>query len=189
MEAFLEEKEVLSVKEQFFVQEGQPWWGVLVSYRDEPPNKRKYGVGYPANQRKNERGREGTTNERKDWRGTLQTEEERGWFDLLRRWRSDRAHLEGAPPYTILTDRQVVELLQKKPETLESLGEIEGIGEARLKRFGKELLEVLSFRKDGRLSEAWEAWAKAKNAAVGAHHDEEVGGVGSGAKPEARETK
>lgn len=71
------------------------------------------------------------------------TAEQQVLFDLLRQWRRQRAYAEGAPPYVILTNRQLVELVQQRPRTKAALGQLAGFGEKKLARHGADLLALL----------------------------------------------
>ncbi len=62
----------------------------------------------------------------------------------LRRWRTERARAQGVPPYVIITDATLQELIRERPRTDEELLAITGIGETRLRRYGQELLAVLA---------------------------------------------
>ncbi len=72
------------------------------------------------------------------------SEPERELFDRLRAWRNGRAQTEGVPPYVLLTNRQLAELARRRPTTLTGLREVDGIGEAKSSRFGKDVLAVLA---------------------------------------------
>lgn len=64
-----------------------------------------------------------------DLRNELDSEQ-RALFDQVRRWRSQKAHDEGAPPYVILTNRQLVELVRQRPETKAGLLRIDDLGDS-----------------------------------------------------------
>ena len=64
-------------------------------------------------------------------------------FELLRRVRKALADREKVPPYVILPDRSLLEIATYYPMSLESLAVIHGIGEAKLKRYGKTLIEAV----------------------------------------------
>lgn len=72
------------------------------------------------------------------------SEPERELFDRRRAWRNGRAQAEGVPPYVLLTNRQVAAVAHRRPETLAALRKVEGIGEAKSNRFGRELLAVVA---------------------------------------------
>jgi ATP-dependent DNA helicase RecQ len=64
-------------------------------------------------------------------------------FNTLRNWRSERAKQEGIPPYVICNNRHLAEIVKARPQTLAALGQIEGVGEAKIKKYGKELLAFI----------------------------------------------
>jgi ATP-dependent DNA helicase RecQ len=64
-------------------------------------------------------------------------------FEALRSWRRDAAQTQGVPPYVILHDATLAAIVSAKPSDLVGLGKVPGIGEAKLKRYGAELLAVL----------------------------------------------
>ncbi len=67
-------------------------------------------------------------------------ENERALFNTLREWRSKQAHDEGLPPYLLLTNKQFVTIVRKRPESLNALGHIDGIGPGKLERYGAAIL-------------------------------------------------
>ncbi len=71
------------------------------------------------------------------------TPEQQVLFDLVRRWRRQKAHQEGVPPYVMLTNRQLVELVLQRPASRTAMGKIAGFGDKKLARHGEELLTLL----------------------------------------------
>lgn len=71
------------------------------------------------------------------------TEEQRVLFDRVRSWRSRTAHKEGAPPYVILTNRQLVELVRQRPDSKAGIGRIHGLGDKKLGKYGETILTLL----------------------------------------------
>lgn len=63
-------------------------------------------------------------------------------FDELRAWRLERA--EGKPAFTVAADSVLRSLLRGRPESLEALLEIKGIGPAFCAKHGESLLGVLA---------------------------------------------
>jgi len=53
------------------------------------------------------------------------------------------AQAEGVPLYAVFTNEQLAAIVQQRVESLAALGEIEGIGPARLERYGAGVLERL----------------------------------------------
>jgi ATP-dependent DNA helicase RecQ len=62
-------------------------------------------------------------------------------FDELRAWRLERA--EGKPAFTVAADSVLRSLLRERPQTLDALLEIKGIGPAFCAKHGESLLAVL----------------------------------------------
>ena len=58
-----------------------------------------------------------------------------------------RARLAGEaklPPYVICHDRTLVELAEKRPQSLDALGDITGLGSSKIKRYGQAMLDALA---------------------------------------------
>jgi ATP-dependent DNA helicase RecQ len=64
-------------------------------------------------------------------------------FDVLRAWRRKLAEAQEVPPYVILHDATLHELVRLRPQTMEELGQISGIGARKQERYGEDLLELL----------------------------------------------
>ena len=64
-------------------------------------------------------------------------------FEALKVWRRDTAHTTNVPPYVIFHDATLAEMVRSKPADLAGLGRVSGIGEAKLKKYGPEVLAVL----------------------------------------------
>jgi ATP-dependent DNA helicase RecQ len=62
----------------------------------------------------------------------------------LKTWRREQARDQGVPPYVVFHDRTLVELAAMRPGSLSELGSVNGIGSAKLERYGAALLEVLA---------------------------------------------
>ena len=66
-------------------------------------------------------------------------------FSRLREWRKATAEKEGIPVYTVLTNEQLAQMVRKKVSSKAGLKEIEGIGEARVEKYGEAVLRELVF--------------------------------------------
>ena len=64
-------------------------------------------------------------------------------FDRLRAWRTRQARLQNKPPYVILHDSALIEIAVLKPVTAQALATVSGIGDAKLARYGRELLALV----------------------------------------------
>lgn len=64
-------------------------------------------------------------------------------FVRLRLWRTERAREESVPPYVIAHNRLLHGITQSRPQTLEALGEVAGMGPTKIERYGEALLEIV----------------------------------------------
>lgn len=64
-------------------------------------------------------------------------------FAKLRALRKTLAEKEGVPAYALFTNEQLAEMVQRQARTLTALREIDGVGEARVKKYGEEFLAIL----------------------------------------------
>lgn len=67
-----------------------------------------------------------------------------GLFEHLRQHRKQLASQLGVPPYIIFPDTVLIDLANIRPKTLGEFGNIKGIGEAKLKKYGLSFLEAIS---------------------------------------------
>ncbi|MBU2643526.1 HRDC domain-containing protein, partial [bacterium] len=61
----------------------------------------------------------------------------------LRELRREIAREQNKAPYLIFHDRTLLEMADKRPQTLEGLRGISGVGEMKLNRYGERFLSVL----------------------------------------------
>ena len=77
-------------------------------------------------------------------------------FQALREWRRGVAREHGVPAYTVLHDTSLREIASRRPQSIESLAEVSGIGATKLVRYGQAIIEVVgagSPAGSGRLAE------------------------------------
>ncbi|WP_099974759.1 DNA helicase RecQ [Lactobacillus terrae] len=67
-----------------------------------------------------------------------------GLFQELRRIRLTIAHAQDIPPFVIFSDNTLKEMAQKQPVSSSQFLEISGVGDAKLDRYGKRFMEVIS---------------------------------------------
>ena len=65
-------------------------------------------------------------------------------FAKLRDWRKQRAEKDGCPPFAVLSNEQLADIARGNIATLAELGSINGIGTARLEKYGTEILAALA---------------------------------------------
>ena len=73
----------------------------------------------------------------------LRTEREERLWQALRKWRQERARTEEIPAYMVCGDKTLRDIVEKMPRGLDGLRSIYGLGEAKIDKFGDEILEVL----------------------------------------------
>ena len=129
---FLATREVLAVREHFFQCNHVPYMAVMVTYAVEPPTA-------VSASRVNSQGRRVT-----DWRAQV-AEADLPLFDALRDWRAERSRRDGVAPYMVCTNSQLVEMVKTRPQSLTKLGTIDGIGKAKLEKYGQEILALLAW--------------------------------------------
>lgn len=66
-----------------------------------------------------------------------------GW-EALRACRKELADKQGVPPYVIFHDTTLFDMLERKPQTLEELASVSGVGAAKLEKYGEIFLATLS---------------------------------------------
>ncbi len=65
-------------------------------------------------------------------------------FERLRAWRAGAAKEQGVPAYVIFHDATLRQIAGQPPLSLNDLGAISGIGEAKLARYGQQILDLLA---------------------------------------------
>lgn len=64
-------------------------------------------------------------------------------FESLRRWRAEAAKEQGVPAYVIFHDATLRQIAVDRPSDLAALGAVNGVGEAKLARYGEQILQTL----------------------------------------------
>jgi ATP-dependent DNA helicase RecQ len=70
--------------------------------------------------------------------------EDEGLLSALKARRRALADAAGVPAYVIFPDRTLIEMATRRPQTLDALAGITGVGAVKLDRFGATFLEVLT---------------------------------------------
>lgn len=65
-------------------------------------------------------------------------------WDALKRWRRELAQRHNIPPYAILNDASLRELVERRPRDAQQLLQISGIGTVKLERYGTEVLAIIA---------------------------------------------
>jgi ATP-dependent DNA helicase RecQ len=64
-------------------------------------------------------------------------------FQALREWRRGIAKEHGVPAYTVLHDSSLSEIAQRLPETVATLGGVNGVGATKLARYGADIIGIV----------------------------------------------
>ncbi len=129
---FLRSHRVLTIQREFVADGGNSFWALAVEYLD--------GVGTSG---KNEAsGGSGSRKARVDYKEIL-SPEDFAVFAKLRDWRKERSEKESVPVYAVFTNEQLAKVAVGKPDNEKQLREVEGIGEAKSKKYGDGVLEAL----------------------------------------------
>ena len=128
---FLADKDVISIKDHFFLKDNIPFITLVVNYRPVPLPATA-AADRPAEAQRDQ-----------SWKELL-TEEDWPLFKTLRAWRGERAKQDGIPPYVICNNRQLAEIIKARPRTMAELGQLDGIGEAKLKNYGNDILALIA---------------------------------------------
>ncbi len=65
-------------------------------------------------------------------------------FSKLRDWRKTAAAREDIPIYAVMTNEQLAKIAEKRIVTKTGLKEVEGIGEARVKKYGEAVIKIMT---------------------------------------------
>jgi superfamily II DNA helicase RecQ len=133
---FLRTVRVLTVRPELVHHGGESFWAVVVEYQDNPPSRT---------------GREGVAGDRKkpDYREILPAEDF-AVFACLREWRKEMAHQEAVPVYAIFTNDHLAKIAGKRITSRSGLAEIDGIGEARISKYGDAVCRLVAELGEGR---------------------------------------
>ena len=63
-----------------------------------------------------------------------------GLFNLLRDWRSQRCKKDGVPPYVVFTNRELAEVVKRRPQSIAELTQIDGVGKAKAQKYAEDIL-------------------------------------------------
>ncbi len=88
-------------------------------------------------------GKHGGVRTKTDYKETL-SEPDFAVFAKLRDARKVISQSEAVPVYTIFTNEQLAQMVTSKATTRAALAKIDGLGDARLEKYGRRMLEILS---------------------------------------------
>ncbi len=135
LNAFLAAQRVVRCERHFVADGGQSFWSFCVEWLE--------GGGAPAAV-----GNKSGRGERVDYREVL-CEADFAVFARLRNLRKALAEAAGVPPFAILTNEQLAAVVTRKVNSMEELSAIEGVGPARVEKYGAAILKELQATASG----------------------------------------
>lgn len=124
---FCAQHRVVTVDRQFVALGAESYWALCLTYVE--------GAGPLANPA-------GARRERIDYKAVLD-EQDFARYATLRNLRKALAEEDGVPAYALFTNEQLAEMVTRRASSLAALGEIEGVGKARLEKYGQRFLDAL----------------------------------------------
>lgn len=127
---FLKSHSVLAVEKQWVTAGDASFWAFCVQYQETGAAgaTRPGGPGGGA---------------KVDYKEVL-TDEQFRLFVKLREVRKQLAEREGMPVFAVFTNEQLAEMVKKPVRTAEELRGIPGVGEARVEKYGREILALIN---------------------------------------------
>lgn len=127
LNAFLKSVRLITIQRELVCQENRFYWAVAVEYAE--------GDGKTAM-------KSGAAKKKIDYKEVL-SPENFAIFARLRDWRKETAAREAAQLYNVFMNDQLAAMVEKRITTKKGLMEIEGVGEARVEKYGDAVLAIL----------------------------------------------
>jgi len=139
LNTFLRSVKTVQVKKECIILTSHAYWSIMVEYLEA-------GKG----NRSDSRTGEVTSGKSKiDYKEIL-SPDDFALFAILREWRKETAAQEAVPVYTIFTNEQLAKIVEKKITSIGSLQEIEGVGDARIKKYGNVITALVAQGQPGK---------------------------------------
>jgi superfamily II DNA helicase RecQ len=126
---FLSDKVIIKWESQFFERKNCQFWTVIVEY--VPTTVSGGVVSQKTAAKKEENYKE------------ILTETDWPLFKRLKEWREETSKAEGVPPYIVFTNLQLAKIAVTRPESLNSLQQIEGVGNVKREKYGKAIINIV----------------------------------------------
>ena len=120
---------IAAVRKEFVVAEGAAYWAFCVEYID--------GAAAPTG------SRAAAKTAKIDYREVL-PEAEFQRYAKLREVRKELAARDAVPAYSVFTNEQLATMVQTGVDSLAALGKINGVGEARVDKYGAAIVAALT---------------------------------------------
>jgi len=124
---FLKSHKVIKMRKEFLNNSENACWCLLVEYVLDEKENSKQSKGF-----KNII----------DYKEVL-SPDDFSVYAKIREWRKETADKNGVQLYTILNNEQMARIAQEKITKLDKLKEMSGIGEQRIKKYGKDIIDLM----------------------------------------------
>ena len=131
LDAFCTQHRLVAIDKHFVTRSDVCYWSVCVTYLEKSTSPT---ISKP-NQTINKRGQV-------DYREVL-NDQDFAVYAKLRNLRKLISDAESTPVYAIVSNDQMAAMVTNRVNSLTALGAINGIGDAKLEKYGKRFLEVL----------------------------------------------
>ena len=74
----------------------------------------------------------------------LVLEEDEPLYSFLRQKRKEIAQSLDVPSYIVFSDKTLIEMVNRKPRSLDEMRSISGVGQKKLSKFGNQFLEIIN---------------------------------------------
>ncbi len=75
---------------------------------------------------------------------SLQTESDKDLFAHLKALRLNIAKEQNVPPYVVFHDKTLIDMVLRKPRSLQDMGRVPGVGQSKLEKYGHPFLNALT---------------------------------------------
>lgn len=138
LNTWLRTQRALQVERHLVADGARSFWAICVTVAEGPgplPTSlkrggREHGAGLEPNDR------------RIDYK-TVLSPADFDLFSALRAWRKKAAEQEGVPLYALFSNQQLAAFAEQRCNSLAALHKVEGVGDARVQRYGAALLAEL----------------------------------------------
>ena len=132
---FLASHRVVTVDREFVANGTYSIWAICVTVEGENTSKSKK-----------------MARERIDYREVL-SPEDFALYSKLRAQRKELADKDGLPAYALFTNEQLAAMATERIMSLSALGELSGVGAARVEKYGEIFLEIIRRQSNDKLQE------------------------------------
>lgn len=135
---FLVNKNLVSIKDYLVERNNEPYLVFVITYTNSDKDiKTNIKNGASLNQKTKD----------ESWKELI-TPDNEPIFNTLRSWRYEMSKKEGVPSYIVFTNKQLAEIVSKKPASLNQLSQIDGIGPGKMQKYGTQVLDLISAKQE-----------------------------------------